>query len=258
MNPDSSGTRECLMNTSEKTLVTIATYNEVENLPSLVEEIFRFAPDVEILVIDDNSPDGTGCWCDAKATEDPRVHCLHRAEKSGVGTAIVAGMKYAIGHGYRYLLNIDADFSHPPMYLPAMIAGMESAGGPPIDVMIGSRYIPGGEVEGWPWRRRVMSRCINLCARWLLALEPKDCSGGYRCYRVAALAKLDLESIESRGYSFQEEVLWRLKRTGAHFDEIPIIFLERQRGKTKLNSWEALNALRIIFALSLQRLFRRP
>ncbi len=167
------------MKTTEKTLVTIATYNEIENLPSLVEEIFQFAPEAEILVIDDNSPDGTGHWCDAKAVEDPRVHCLHRAEKLGVGTAIVAGMKYAIERDYRYLLNIDSDFSHPPMYLPAMVAGMEPAEGPPIDVMIGSRYIPGGGVEGWPWKRHVMSRCINFCTRWLLALDPKDCSGGY-------------------------------------------------------------------------------
>jgi dolichol-phosphate mannosyltransferase len=258
MNRDSCATREYLMKTTKKTLITIATFNEIENLPSLVEEIFQFAPEAEILVIDDNSPDGTGRWCNAKAAEDPRVHCLHRAKKLGVGTAIVAGMKYAIERDYRYLLNIDSDFSHPPMYLPAMIAGMEPAQGPPIDVMIGSRYIPGGGVEGWPWKRHVMSRCINFCTRWLLALDPKDCSGGYRCYRITALAKLDLERIQSRGYSFQEEVLWRLKRAGAHFDETPIIFLERQRGKTKLNSREAFNALRIILALGLQRLFRRP
>ncbi len=203
------------MKTPDKTLITIATYNEIENLPLLVEEIFRFAPEADILVIDDNSPDGTGRWCDTKGAEDPRVHCLHRPGKLGLGTAIIAGMKYAIEHNYRYVLNIDADFSHPPKCLPAMIGGMDPHGGMAVDVMIGSRYIPGGGVEGWTWKRHFMSRGVNLYARWLLALKPKDCSGGYRCYRTATLAKVDLESIQSRGYSFQEEVLWRLKRAGA-------------------------------------------
>ncbi len=200
------------MSAPAKTLITIATYNEIENLPLLVEEIQRCAPEADILVIDDNSPDGTGQWCDRKAAADPRVRCLHRPGKLGVGTAIVAGMKYAIGRGYRYVLNLDADFSHPPKYLPALLAGMEPADGPPVDVMIGSRYIPGGGVEGWPLKRRLMSRSVNLYARCLLGLKPKDCSGGYRCYRTEALARLDLDALHSHGYSFQEEILWRLAR----------------------------------------------
>ena len=245
------------MKTPDKTLITIATYNEIENLPLLVEEIFRFAPEADILVIDDNSPDGTGRWCDTKGAEDPRVHCLHRPGKLGLGTAIIAGMKYAIEHNYRYVLNIDADFSHPPKCLPAMIGGMDPHGGMAVDVMIGSRYIPGGGVEGWTWKRHFMSRGVNLYARWLLALKPKDCSGGYRCYRTATLAKVDLESIQSRGYSFQEEVLWRLKRAGARFGETPIVFVDRQRGKSKINSGEAYDALRIILVLGLRNLFGR-
>ena len=121
-------------------------------------------------------------------------------------------MKYAIEHGYRYVLNMDADFSHQPKYLPALLAGMDPPGGPPVDVMIGSRYVPGGGVEGWPLKRQLMSRAVNLYARSLLGLRPKDCSGAFRCYRTALLAKLDFDAVRSRGYSFQEEILWRLKR----------------------------------------------
>lgn len=232
-----------------KTLITIATYNEMENLPLLVEEIERHAPEADILVIDDNSPDGTGQWCDQRAAADPRVRCLHRSGKLGLGTAIVAGMKHSVEHGYRYVLNMDADFSHPPKYIPAMLAGMEPVGGPPVDVMIGSRYIPGGGVEGWPLKRRLMSRGVNLYARCLLGLKPKDCSGGYRCYRTASLAKLDLDALRSHGYSFQEEILWRLKRAGSRFEETPIVFVDRTRGASKINAGEAFGALWVILVL---------
>jgi dolichol-phosphate mannosyltransferase len=240
------------MSNAGKTLITVATYNEMENLPPLAEEIFRFAPEADLLVIDDNSPDGTGAWCDRKHAEDPRVNCLHRSGKLGLGTAIIAGMKYAIEHGYRYMLNLDADFSHPPKCLPALIAGMDPPGGPAKDVMIGSRYIPGGGTEGWPLKRKLMSRCVNIYARCLLGLRPKDCSGSYRCYRVSLLEKLDFDAIRSRGYSFQEEILWRLKRLGAKFGESPIVFVERQRGKSKIDSGEAISAVKIIFALGMK------
>jgi dolichol-phosphate mannosyltransferase len=242
------------MSNEQKTLITIATYNEIENLPSLVEEIFQVVPQVDLLVIDDNSPDGTGAWCDRKAAEDPRVHCLHRAGKLGLGTAILAGMQYALDQGYRHVLNMDADFSHRPCYLPAFLAGMDPPGGLPIDVMIGSRYIPGGGVEGWGLKRHLMSRGINLYSRWFLGLKPKDCSGGYRCYRTATLAKLDFTAIRSRGYSFQEEVLWRLKRVGARFDETPIVFPDRRKGSSKIDAGESLRALWIILRLGLQNL----
>ena len=245
------------MSNQPTTLVTVATYNEIENLPSLVEEIFRAAPQVEILVIDDASPDGTGQWCDRRAAEDRRVHCLHREGKLGLGTATLAGMQHAIQHGYQYMLNLDADFSHHPRYLPNLLAGMEPAHGPPVDVMIGSRYVPGGGIEGWPLRRHFMSRAVNLYARWLLGLKPKDCSGAFRCYRTALLARLDFQAIQSRGYSFQEEILWRLKRLGARFGETPIVFVDRQRGASKIDSREALAALGVIFRLGLRNLCGR-
>jgi dolichol-phosphate mannosyltransferase len=245
------------VSTAPRTLVTIATYNEIENLPRLVDEISQFVPDADILVVDDNSPDGTGRWCDERSVDDRRVHCLHRSGKLGLGTATVAGMQYAIEHGYDYVLNMDADFSHPPRYLPDLLAGMQPSDGPPVDVMIGSRYVAGGGIEGWPLRRHLMSRGVNLYARCLLGLKAKDCSGAMRCYRTELLKRLDFNQIRSRGYSFQEEILWHLKRLGARFGESPIVFVERQRGLSKINSREALAALWIIFALGMRNWFWR-
>ncbi len=245
------------MSNQEKPLVTVATYNEMENLPQLVEEVFRIVPEVDILVIDDNSPDGTGRWCDEQAATEPRLHCLHREGKLGLGTATIAGMRWGIEHGYRYVLNMDADFSHQPKYLPDFLAGMESKDngsedGPAVDVMIGSRYVPGGGVEGWPFKRHFMSRGVNLYARWLLGLKPKDCSGAFRCYRTALLEKLDFDAIRSRGYSFQEEILWHLKRAGARFGETPIVFIDRVRGQSKIDGGEAMAALWVIFRLGIK------
>ena len=245
------------MSNAEKTLVTVATYNEMENLPALVEEIFRVAGEVDLLVIDDNSPDGTGQWCDRKGAEDARLSCLHREGKLGLGTATIAGMRYGIRQGYRYVLNMDADFSHQPRYLPDLIASMDPRQGPPVGVAIGSRYTRGGGTQGWPLRRRLMSRGVNFYARWMLGLKPKDCSGAFRCYRTELLAKLDFDAIRSRGYSFQEEILWHLKRLDARFAETPIIFIDRQHGTSKINSKEALAALRIIFGLGLRNVLGR-
>jgi dolichol-phosphate mannosyltransferase len=242
---------------ADKTLVMTATYNEIENLPRLVDEVLAVVPVVDFLIVDDNSPDGTGAWCDERAAADSRVRCLHRAGKLGLGTAIIAGMNYAIERGYKHVLNMDADFSHHPRYLPALIGGMDPAAGPPLDVMIGSRYVPGGGTANWPLRRRLMSRAVNLYARWMLWLGANDCSGGYRCYRVATLAKLELASIRSRGYSFQEEILWMLRRAGARIGETPIVFADREQGQSKINGREAVNALRIIAALGARNLISR-
>lgn len=230
-----------------KTLVTIATYNEIENLPPLVDAIFAVAPQVDVLVIDDNSPDGTGPWCDKRAGEDRRLHCLHREGKLGLGTATLAGMRYAIEHGYDFMLNMDADFSHHPRHIPAILAGMEQA-----DVMIGSRYVRGGGVKDWPLVRRLMSWGVNTYARLLLGLSPRDCSGAFRCYRVELLQKIRFDTIRSRGYSFQEEILWHLKRAGARFAETPILFADRERGQSKINSREALAALGVICRLGVK------
>jgi len=234
-----------------KTLVTVATYNEIENLPKLVQEIWQVAPTADVLVIDDNSPDGTGKWCDEKGAIEPRLKCVHRAGKLGLGTATIAGMQYAIEHGYDYVLNMDADFSHHPRYVPAILAAMEGGEGGPVDVSIGSRYCPGGGTKDWPFKRRLMSWAVNTYARCLLGLKPKDTSGAFRCYRVATLKKLDFSRIISRGYSFQEEIRWRLKRVGARMSESPIIFADREKGQSKINKQEAYSALRILFRLGL-------
>jgi dolichol-phosphate mannosyltransferase len=230
----------------------VATYNELQNLPQLVNEILRELPAADLLVIDDNSPDGTGLWCDERAAQDRRVRCLHRPKKLGLGTATMAGMRYAIEHDYAFVLTMDADFSHPPRYLPKLLAGMTEAGSA-VDVMIGSRYVPGGGIEGWPLYRRWMSRCVNLYARTLLGLPIQDCSGAFRCYRTAVLEQMDLDTIRSRGYAYLEEILWRLKKLGVRFAEAPIIFVDRQRGRTKINIREAIAALWIILRLGLQR-----
>lgn len=229
-----------------RTLVTIATYNELENLPALTAAIHDVAPTVDILVIDDNSPDGTGRWADEAAARDPRLQVLHRPGKLGLGTATIAGMEYALERGYEWVLNMDGDFSHHPRYLPTILAEMPNA-----DVVIGSRYVPGGGVRDWPLKRRLMSRAVNFYARVLLGLKSRDCSGAYRAYRSDVLRRLDLRAIRSRGYSFQEEILWVLKRAGARFVETPILFADRERGQSKINQREAWAALAIIFRLGL-------
>jgi len=245
------------MTTADRILVAIATYNEMENLPSLVEQVHRSLPEADILIIDDNSPDGTGQWCERRAAEDSRLHCLHREGKLGLGTALIEGMRCAIQQAYKYLVTMDADFSHEPARLPDLVAGMEPSQGPPPDVMIGSRYVAGGGIEAWPLARHAMSRGINLYSRWVLGLPPKDCSSGFRCYRTELLAKLDFAAVRSLGYSFEEEILWRLKRLGARFGETPIHFVNRRRGASKIDLGEAITASRSVLLLAWERLLRR-
>lgn len=240
------------MNHSPRTLIVVATYNELENLPRLVAGIHEYAPEADILVIDDNSPDGTGQWCDQQTVADSRFQVIHRSGKLGLGSATLVGLEFAIDHGYEWVVTMDADFSHDPKYLPAIFAeGRDSASR--VDLVIGSRYVPGGTVEGWPWQRTWMSRCINWYSRWLLRLQPQDCSGGYRCFRVELLKQLNFSEIRSRGYSLLEEILWLLQRQGAEIREVPITFVDRTHGKSKISYREAWLAVWIIFRLSKQQ-----
>jgi dolichol-phosphate mannosyltransferase len=214
-----------------------------------VEEIRRRAPDAAILVIDDNSPDGTGRIADELAASLPEIHVIHRAGKLGLGTATIAAMKFAIEHGYDYLLNMDADFSHDPEYIPALRAGMADH-----DVMIGSRYVPGGGVEGgFNFKRKFMSTGINTYARMMLGLKSRDNSGAFRCYRVSKLAQVDFDRIRSRGYSFQEEILFWCQEVGCRIGETPIIFRNRRAGSSKINGREAVVALGILLQLGVDR-----
>ncbi|MBI2480318.1 MAG: polyprenol monophosphomannose synthase [Planctomycetia bacterium] len=244
--------RHSALSTPARTLVVVATYNEIENLPRLVDEIFQYAPDVEVLVIDDNSPDGTGRWCEERVSQEPRLACLHRVGKLGLGSATLAGFKYAIERNYGFVLTMDADFSHQPKHLPALRAGVEPEGAA-FDVMIGSRYVAGGGIEGWPLRRRLMSRAINTYARWMLGLRVNDCSGAFRCYRVTSLRTLDFEKFRSRGYAYLEEILWLLHRQQARFGETPITFVDRVYGQTKINTREAAVAILLILRFGIRR-----
>lgn len=221
-----------------RVLVSLATYNEAGNVATLISEIHKFLPRADVLVIDDNSPDGTWKIVEELGAADPRVKLLRRPGKLGLGTATLAAMRYAMDHGYDLLQNMDADFSHPPRYLPGLLAGMGTH-----DVMIGSRYVRGGGTENWPLSRRVISRSVNLLVRFLFRVPVKDASGAYRCYRVAKLREARLDRVRSRGYSFQQEVLFRVSRTGAKLGETPIVFENRRAGKSKVNPGEAVRSL---------------
>ena len=222
-------------------LVSLATYNERDNLAPLIQEIHKVVPEADVLVVDDASPDGTGRLADELAARDPRIHVLHRAGKLGLGTAILAGMDFAKTHEFELFINLDADFSHHPRYLPALIAGMSDH-----DLMIGSRYVPGGGTVNWPLSRRLMSAGINVLVRLLMRIPARDTSGGYRCYSVALLRRADLTHLLSRGYSFQEEVLFRCRRARARIGETPILFEDRRAGASKVNPWEVVRSLSII------------
>jgi dolichol-phosphate mannosyltransferase len=236
--PDSNGSR---------VLISLATYNERDNLGGLLTALHEVAPHADVLVIDDNSPDGTGELADQLGRSDPRIHVLHRPGKLGLGTATLAGMQFAIERRYDFLVNLDADFSHPPRFVPALLAGMADH-----DVMIGSRYVSGGGTENWPWSRRLISRAVNLFVRFFLRIPVRDASGAFRCYRVSKLREAHLERIRSRGYSFQQEVLFRCYQAGCHIGETPIIFENRKAGSSKVNLRESVRSLSMLGWLGLR------
>jgi dolichol-phosphate mannosyltransferase len=231
-------------------LVSLATYNEAGNIAALIADIHEVAPHADILVIDDNSPDGTGRIASELAEKDPRIHVLHRPGKLGLGTALLAAMKFAMAQDYDYLLNMDADFSHPPRYLPGILAGMGKH-----DVMIGSRYVRGGGTENWPLPRRVISRGVNVLVRLLFRMPVKDASGAFRCYRVGKLREVELNRLRSRGYSFQQEVLFRCHKAGCKLGEYPILFENRRAGASKVNRKEAVRSMSMILYIGLRNVF---
>ena len=232
-----------------KILITLCTYNEVDNLQGLIPELLSLVPTANILVIDDNSPDGTGALVTEIAKRDDRVRLLSRPGKQGLGTATLAGFRDAIEHNYELLVNMDADFSHGPKYVPLLIAEASD-----YDVVIASRYMPGGGVAGWTFRRKLMSQTINFWARFWLGLRTADNSGSFRCFRVARLAEVDWDLTVARGYAFQEEILYRCRQVGCRMKEVPFIFEDRRYGVTKINLKECVVAVGVIFLLGLQRL----
>ncbi|GAA3519044.1 polyprenol monophosphomannose synthase [Dietzia aurantiaca] len=218
---------------SERTLVIIPTYDERDTLPVVVERLLAAAPDVSVLVADDNSPDGTGEVADRLAAEDPRgrITVLHRKGKEGLGAAYIAGFRWGLARDYTVLVEMDADGSHPPERLPAMLEAVDAG----ADLAIGSRYVPGGRVVNWPWQRHVISRGGNVYSRIMLGVGIKDITAGYRAYRAGALAELDMDSIESKGYCFQIDMTWRLLGNGRKVVEVPITFTERTVGHSKMS-----------------------
>lgn len=224
-----------------RTLITLCTYNERENIARLVPAIFAYVPDADLLIVDDSSPDGTGRLADGLAAEDARIRVLHRTER-GLGGATIAAFRRAAAEGYDRVANLDADFSHPPDQLPELLQALER-----VDVCIGSRYVRGGRIVGWPLRRHVMSRLINWYSRAVLRLPVKDTSGAFRAYRGSLVRKLDWDAVVSRGYSVQEELLYRCRRAGATFAEVPITFVEREAGASKIHLREGFTALRILW-----------
>lgn len=238
---------------ADRILVTLCTYNEAENLPLLVPEIQKYVPQADLLIVDDNSPDGTGRIADEFASRDSRIHVLHRTGKQGLGSAILAAFRYAIEQNYDFVLNLDVDFSHHPRHIPAILALMDHA-----DVAIGSRYVPGGSIKGWGVKRHFMSRGVNLYARWLLGLKTRDNSGAFRCYRASSLKQLDLDRIRAAGYAFQEEILYRCRRLGCRISETPIQFQDRERGTSKIHMGEAVAALFVILRLGFENLRQVP
>ncbi|AMO61379.1 glycosyl transferase [Mycolicibacterium phlei] len=217
---------------SQRTLVIIPTFNERENLPLIVGRVQKARPDVHILIVDDNSPDGTGDLADQLALEDPdRIHVMHRTAKGGLGAAYLAGFAWGLGREYNVLVEMDADGSHPPEQLYRLLDKIDEG----ADVVIGSRYVPGGEVRNWPRRRLVLSRTANGYSRILLGVDIHDITAGYRAYRREVLEKIDLDAVDSKGYCFQIDLTWRSINNGFQVVEVPITFTEREFGQSKMS-----------------------
>lgn len=224
-----------------RTVVVIPTYNEAENLPWIVGRLRAAEPDVDVLVVDDGSPDGTGDLADQLAAEDPAVQVLHRTEKAGLGAAYLHGFAIALEAGYDVIGEMDADGSHQPEQLGRLRHALEDA-----DLVIGSRYVPGGSVVNWPLQRKILSRGGNLYVRLLLGTSVRDATAGYRLFRRTTLEKIDLASVESTGYVFQTDLAWRTLQAGLTVREVPIEFVERERGDSKMSGQVASESLKRI------------
>ncbi len=219
-------------------VVVVPTYNEAENIIPLIDEILETVPDVNIMVVDDSSPDGTGDLVAGVAAKDKRVSLFTRTAKEGLGRAYIAGFKRALAQGYQVILQMDSDFSHQPRHLPAFFDAIRE-----YDLVLGSRYMKGGETEGWPLRRKMLSKGGNFYARMILGLPYSDLTGGFKCFRAEVLKAIDLDSVNAQGYGFQMEMTYRAHRLGFRILEIPIVFPDRLRGESKLSGdifWESL------------------
>jgi len=233
-----------------KTLVIIPTYNEKENIERIITSVLSTQNNLDILVVDDNSPDKTWKIVEKKSKEDSRVFLLKREGKLGLGTAYIAGFKFAIEKNYNYIFEMDADFSHDPKEIPHFLKAIEDN-----DLVIGSRYIKGVNVVNWPLRRLILSYGANVYTRIITGLPLKDSTGGYKCFRREVLEKLDLDKINSGGYSFQIEVNYKIWKKGFRIKEIPIVFVDRTEGKSKMSKKIIREAIWMVWKLRLMSLF---
>lgn len=234
------------------TLIIIPTYNECENVRVIAPAVFDAAPDVNILFVDDNSPDGTGAIIDEMAAADSRVKVMHRQEKDGLGRAYIAGFKWALENGFEYIFEMDADFSHNPKDIPALRDAAETA-----DLAIGSRYIGGIRVINWPLHRLILSRGAGIYVKWITGLPLTDPTGGFKCFRRRVLEAIDLERIVSNGYSFQAEMNHTAWLAGCKIIEVPIVFEERRSGNSKMSKKIIFEALWMVWKLLFRARFKR-
>jgi len=237
----------------ERALVVIPTYNEAPNVLNIVPQVLSQDPRLEVLVVDDNSPDGTGQMADELSAKNPRVHVLHREGKLGLGTAYIRGFKWALERGYDYVFEMDADFSHDPAHLKEFLKAIEGA-----DIVLGSRYLDGKvTVVNWPMGRLMLSYCANIYARWITGLHIWDLTGGFKCFRRRVLETIDLSQVRSNGYAFQIEMSVRAWRKGFKLREIPIVFVDRTEGQSKMNRAIVREAVWMVPRLRLQGWFGR-
>ena len=242
------------MTAARRALICLPTYNERENLGPITEAILAATPpDVDVLVIDDGSPDGTGLLADELAAREPRVHVLHRAKKEGLGKAYLAGFDWALARDYALVLEMDADFSHDPGYLPAMLAKAEEA-----DLVLGSRYVPGGGTVNWGLGRKILSRGGSLYARTILGVRIRDLTGGFMCFRREVLEAIELGTVECSGYAFQIELTYRAILRGFRVAEIPIVFADRRVGQSKMSRRIVLEAIGKVWGMRGSAFARRP
>ncbi len=233
----------------KKISIIVPTYNECENIVDLTRLLLALPLQAQVIIVDDNSPDGTGRLADDMSATDKRVQVIHRPGKLGLGTAYVAGFKQALAAGADLILTMDADFSHHPQYIPAIVALAETN-----HVTIGSRYVPGGGVEHWAWYRRFLSWGANQVARMMLGLKANDCTAGFRCYHRDVLLSINLDAIFSNGYSFLLEMAYKCQKRGCSFGETPIIFANRARGTSKISQAEIFKAMYTVLRLTVSRL----
>ncbi|MCP4631487.1 MAG: polyprenol monophosphomannose synthase [candidate division Zixibacteria bacterium] len=233
-----------------KPLVILPTYNEKDNLPEIIPQVLDVDPRIEILVVDDNSPDGTGELADSMAEENPRIHVHHRKKKQGLGMAYLSGFRWALERDYSCIFEMDADFSHRPDYLKDFLNTVEE-----YDLIIGSRYLNGVNVINWPMIRLVLSYFANIYTRWVTGLPLKDATGGFKCFRRKVLEAIDFDQIKSDGYSFQIEMSFNAWCKGFTIKEIPIIFYEREVGASKMSKKIVREAIWMVWRLRLKKLF---